>query len=245
MKKLLVMSFVLCLVSINVFAGPFSKFNEVLNGATSDSQAKKYLNDLASDLGNVMTGGSFGASASLGLSGIDLNLKVNYNKVTNEIMKREGTSELYVPMLTATVGLPYKIDVLAKYGYMQDTNIYGAGLKYLIFEGKDMVIPAVSVHGMYTMLNAREGNNKIDANNLGLGTVATFNIPIVTPYVGIGWNTTKVNPKSSDRQNLEGSSDGFGYYAGVAISAVIVNGNLGIGIYDGEVSYTFGISLGF
>ena len=245
MKKVVLLAVVVvCLMTVNVFAGPFSKFNEILNNATN-AQAQKCLDNLATDLGNVMTGGSFGASASLGLAGIDLNLKVNYNKVSNEIMKADGTSELYVPMLTAAVGLPYRIDVLAKYGYMQDANIYGAGLRYTVYEGKDLVIPAVSVHGMYTMLNAKEGDNKLDANNLGFGAVATFNLPVVTPYIGLGWDMTKVNPKSSDKQNLEGSSDCFGYYAGVAISAVIVNGNLGIGIYDGEVTYTFGLSLGF
>ena len=244
MKKILSAVFVLCLLSVSAFAGPFSKFNQILDGAT-DSQAQRYLNHLASDLGDIMTGGSFGASASLGLAGIDLNLKINYNKVSNEIMKAGGTSDLIVPMLTAAVGLPYNIDVLAKYGYMQDANIYGAGLRYLVFEGRDMVIPSITVHGMYTMLNAKEDDNKLDANNLGFGAVATFNIPMVTPYVGIGWDMTKVNPKSSNKQNLEGSYDGFGYYAGVAISVLVVHGNLGIGIYDGDVSYTFGLSLGF
>ena len=235
---------VLCLLSINVFAGPFGKFNEMMDSA-SDSQAKKYMEDLANDLGGIMTGGNFGVSASLGLANVNLNLKVNYNKVSNDIMKKSGTSEVYVPMLNAAVGLPYDINILAKYGYMQDTNIYGAGLRYLVYKGKDMIIPAVSVHGMYTMLNAREGSNKVDANNLGFGAVATFNIPIVTPYVGLGWDFTKAIAKSSSKQNTEGSSDGFGYYAGVSISAAVINGSLGIGVYDGDVSYTFGLSLGF
>ena len=244
MKKILSICALLCLVSVNIFAGPFSKFNDILNNAT-DAKAQKYLDNLASDLGGIMTGGSFGASASLGLVGVDLNLKVNYNKVSNEIMKAGGTSELYVPILTAAVGLPYDIDVLAKYGYMQDANIYGAGLRYLVFEGKDLIIPAITVQGMYTMLNAKDGDNKLDGNNLGFGAIATFNIPMVTPYVGIGWDTTKVNPKSSNRQDLEGSYEGFGYYAVVAISLAVINGNLGVGLYDGDVSYTFGLSLGF
>ena len=60
-------------------------------------------------------------------------------------MKAENTTELYVPMFTAAVGLPYDLEVLAKYGYMQDANIYGAGLRYLILESKDLVIPAITV----------------------------------------------------------------------------------------------------
>lgn len=245
MKKGVLVSTILCLFSVSVFAGPFSKFNYMMDSAISDKQAQRYMDHLTSDLGDIMTGGSFGVSAGLGIANVNLNLKVNYKKVSNEIMKESGSSEVYVPMLNAAVGLPYDISILAKYGYMQDTNIYGAGLRYLVYEGKDMIIPAVSVHGMYTMLNARDGDNKVDANNLGFGAVATFNIPIVTPYVGLGWDFTKAIAKSSIRKNMEGSYDGFGYYAGVAISALVINGSLGIGVYDGDVSYTFGLSLGF
>ncbi|WP_372518810.1 hypothetical protein [Candidatus Ruminimicrobiellum ovillum] len=244
MKKLLSVFAVLCFVSITVFAGPFAKFNDMLDYTTQE-QAQKYLDNLASDLGNIMTGGSFSASAGLGLNGIDLHLKVNYNKVSSEIFEAEEINELYVPMLTGAVALPGNINILAKYGYMQDTNIYGAGLRYKIFEGKDLIIPSVSIQGMYTLLKADDGINKVDGNNLGLGAVATFNIPIVTPYIGVGWDKTKVNPKSSNKQDLEGSYEGFGYYAGVSVSAVIINGTVGISVYDGYVSYTIGLSSGF
>ena len=244
MKKILSVCAVLCFASTIVLAGPFSKFNEVLDGV-SDEQAQKYLNNLSSDLGNIMTGGSFSASAAFGVSGIDVHLKINYNKISNEIMEAEGINELYVPMLTGGIKLSDQLDVLAKYGYLQDANIYGGGLRLLLFEGRDFVIPSISVHGMYTLIKADDGENKLDGNNLGLGTVATFNLPIVTPYVGIGWDKTKISPKSSNKQNLEGSYEGFGYYAGVSVSAIIINGTVGISVYDGYVSYTFGLSSAF
>ncbi len=244
MKKILSVCAVLCFASTIVLAGPFSKFNEVLDGV-SDEQAQKYLNNLSSDLGNIMTGGSFSASAAFGVSGIDVHLKINYNKISNEIMEAEGINELYVPMLTGGIKLSDQLDVLAKYGYLQDANIYGGGLRLLLFEGRDFVIPSISVHGMYTLIKADDGENKLDGNNLGLGAVATFNLPIVTPYVGIGWDKTKISPKSSNKQNLEGSYEGFGYYAGVSVSAIIINGTVGISVYDGYVSYTFGLSSAF
>ena len=244
MKKILSVCAVLCFASTIVLAGPFRKFNEVLDGV-SDEQAQKYLNNLSSDLGNIMTGGSFSASAAFGVSGIDVHLKINYNKISNEIMEAEGINELYVPMLTGGIKLSDQLDVLAKYGYLQDANIYGGGLRLLLFEGRDFVIPSISVHGMYTLIKADDGENKLDGNNLGLGAVATFNLPIVTPYVGIGWDKTKISPKSSNKQNLEGSYEGFGYYAGVSVSAIIINGTVGISVYDGYVSYTFGLSSAF
>ena len=244
MKKILSVCAVLCFASTIVLAGPFSKFNEVLDGV-SDEQAQKYLNNLSSDLGNIMTGGSFSASAAFGVSGIDVHLKINYNKISNEIMEAEGINELYVPILTGGIRLSDQLDILAKYGYLQDTNIYGGGLRLLVFEGRDFVIPSISVHGMYTLIKADDGENKLDGNNLGLGAVATFNLPIVTPYIGVGWDKTMAKPKSSNKQGLEGSYEGFGYYAGVSVSAIIINGTVGISVYDGYVSYTFGLSSAF
>ncbi len=244
MKRVLILFTVLLFSSVNAFAGPFGKFNEVLD-SVSEEQAQKYLNNLSSDLGNIMTGGSFSAAAAFGVSGIDVHLKINYNKISNEIMEAEGINELYVPMLTGGIRLSDQLDILAKYAYLQDANIYGGGLRLLVFEGRDFVIPSISVHGMYTLIKADDGENKLEGNNLGLGAVATFNLPIVTPYVGVGWDKTKANPKSSNKQNLEGSYEGFGYYAGVSVSAIIINGTVGISVYDGYVSYTFGLSSAF
>ncbi len=94
MKKGILVSTILCLFSVSVFAGPFSKFNEIMDSATKN-QAQHYLDSLASDLGNIMTGSNFGVSAGLGLANVNLNLKVNYNKVSNTIMKRSGTSKYF------------------------------------------------------------------------------------------------------------------------------------------------------
>lgn len=244
MKKILMLVSVLCFASTIVLAGPFGKMNEVLDNAT-DEQAQNYLDNLASDLGNIMTGGSFSASAALGVSGIDVHLKINYNKITNEIMEAEMINELYVPMLTGGIRLSEQLDILAKYGYVEDANIYGGGLRCLVFEGRDLVIPSISIHGMYTIMKVDDGNNKLDGNNLGLGAVATFNLPVVTPYVGLGWDKTIAKPKSSNKEGLEGSYEGFGYYAGVSVSAIVINGTVGISVYDGYVSYTFGLSSAF
>ena len=244
MKKIFMLVSVLCFASTIAFAGPFGKMNEVLDNAT-DEQAQDYLDNLASDLGNIMTGGSFSASAVLGVSGIDLHLKINYNKITNEIMEAEMINELYVPMLTGGIRLSDQLDILAKYGYVEDANIYGGGLRCLVFEGRDLVIPSISIHGMYTIMKVDDGSNKLDGNNLGLGAVATFNLPVVTPYVGLGWDKTIAKPKSSNKEGLEGSYEGFGYYAGVSVSAIVINGTVGISVYDGYVSYTIGLSSAF
>ncbi len=244
MKKIfLIFSFVF--LSLNVaFAGPFDKFNDVLNSA-SNRDAQKYLDNLANDLGALMTGGSFGVSASLGFARLKLNAKLTNTNVSNEIMDAEGTSVLYMPVFQAEFGLPYDLDIIGRYAYSYDSNLYGLGARYLVYDSSIIVVPSVSVQGIYSIFKTSSGENKLDTDNIALGAVATFNIPIVTPYVAIGFDKTNLKPQSSNKQNLSGSSSSMGYSAGVAVSFAMINGNAGITIYDGRPNYSFGLSAGF
>jgi len=244
MKKIaLIMSFV-CFCVVSVFASPFDKFNSVLDSAT-DKQAQRYLDNLASDLGAAMTGGSFGVSSSLGLANFNLNIKLSNINVSNEIMDAAGTSVLYMPIIQAEFGLPYDINLIGRYSYFYDSNLYGLGARYDVYDSTVIFIPSVAVQGIYSILKTSSGSNKLDTDNIALGAVATFDVPFVTPYIGIGWDTTTLKPKSSTKQNLSGTASCMGYSAGVAISVLMINGNVGVTIYDGTPNYSFGISAGF
>ncbi len=244
MKKIFLTFAFMCFTFGAVYAGPFDKFNDVLNSASS-RDAQRYLDNLATDLGSVMTGGSFGVSGSLGLARLKLNVKLTNTNVSNEIMDAEGTSVLYMPVFQAEFGLPYDIDIIGRYAYFYDSNLYGLGARYTVYDSSVLVIPSVSVQGIYSILKTSAGENKLDTDNIALGAVATFNVPIVTPYVGIGWDTTNLKPKSSDKQDLTGSASAMGYSAGVAVSFAMINGNVGITVYDGQPNYSFGLSAGF
>ncbi len=244
MKKLLLSVAVFCLAVSSAFANPFDKFNEKMNAA-SDSLAKHYLNNLASDMGAVMTGGNYGVSVGLGLLKFSASAKLNTVNVDNEIMRAEGTNLLIVPMINASLGLPYDFELLAKYGYCYGTNIYGGGLRYKVYDSDIFFIPSVTVQGVYTLANVSDSGNKLNANNLALGATATFPVPFVTPYVCVGWDQTKVEDKSSIHSGMTGSADGMGYGFGVAISILVVNGNIGVHYTDGVPSYTFGLNVGF
>lgn len=244
MKKVLLLVAAVCLMSSAAFANPFDKFNDVMNGA-SDSLAKRYLNHLASDMGAVMMGGNYGVSVGLGFLKFSASAKINTVNVDNEIMRAEGTNVLVVPMISASLGLPYDFEFLAKYGYLYGTNIYGAGLRYNVYDSDVFFIPSVTVQGVYTLANVSDSGNKLNANNIALGATATFPVPFVTPYVCVGWDRTEVEDKSSIHSGMKGSDDGVGYGFGVAISIVVVNGHAGVQYNDGVPSYTFGLNVGF
>lgn len=244
MKKIFLIICFICMTEVLSYASPFDKFNSVLDSATNQ-QAQRYLDNLASDLGSVMTGGSFGVSSSLGIANFNLNIKLSNINVSNEIMDAAGTSVLYMPIVQAEFGLPYDVDLIGRYSHFYDSNLYGLGARYAVYDSTVILIPSVSVQGIYSMLKTSSGDNKLDADNIALGAVATFNVPFVTPYIGLGWDTTNLKPKSSNKQYLSGSASCMGYSAGVAVSVLMINGNAGVTIYDGTPNYSFGISAGF
>ncbi len=244
MKKFWLLAAVFCLASSAAFANPFDKFNEKMNAASAGT-AKHYLNNLASDMGAVMTGGNYGVSVGLGLLNFSASAKLNTVNVDNEIMRADGTSTLLVPMINAALGLPYDFELLAKYGYFYGTNIYGAGLRYKVYDSDVLFIPSVTVQGVYTLANVKDGSNKLNANNLALGATGTFPIPYVTPYVCVGWDRTKVEDKSSIHSGMTGSAEGMGYGFGVSVSILSIYGNVGVHYTDGVPGYTFGLNVGF
>ena len=244
MKKVFYVFAIMLFTVCYAFAGSFDKFNAMLGDAVDDRTAQKLLDNLASDMGAVMTGGNFGVSASLGLLNLSANLKVSNINVSNEIMRNSGTSEMYLPILSLQMGLPYRLAILAKYGVGYDSNLYGVGLRYGIYESPMLGLPSVSVQGMYSFMQTRSNGNDFDTDDIDLGAVATFDhIPFVTPYVSVGWDKAKLKPKSSSKQHLTGEADNFGYGLGVSISIVTFHVSGGVSWYRGIPNYTFGLNF--
>ncbi|GAB1402711.1 hypothetical protein MASR1M68_16220 [Elusimicrobiota bacterium] len=245
MRKIITVLILCSSISISSFASTFSAFNLLLNSA-SDSVAESLLNDLSSDMGSLILGGNIGASGSLGFSKLRLNLKISGSRMNSEIMRASGSSMLYMPILHAEFGLPYRIELIGRYGFGYDSNIYGAGARYGLYESELIVIPSVSVQGLYSILNARSNGNDFDANNISLSTVATFDqLPFVMPYAGIGWSRTELKPKSSSKQHLTGADATMGYTLGMSVSVLMINADANVTWYDMIPNYSLSISAGF
>lgn len=245
MKKISTVLILLLTMSVSSFASSFSAFNVLLNSAT-DSQAESLLNNLSSDMSSLMLGGNMGVSGSLGFSSIRLNLKISGAHMNSEIMRASDSDILYMPILNAEIGMPYRIDLIGRYGFGYDSTIYGIGVRYGLFESSMLVLPSISVQGLYSMMSTRSNGNDFDANNKSLSAVATFDqIPIVVPYAGIGWSQTNLTPKSSNKQHLTGTDSSMGYTLGLSASFLMLNADISVTWYDMIPNYTLGISAGF
>lgn len=240
MKKLLIAA-LLALVSQNVFAGPFGKFNAVLDHSTK-GQAQHYLDVLAKDLTPIMAGGSYGVGASLGAPSINVSLSGSYNDMSSD-NKLVSDSSLTYPMLQVEVGLPAKIDLILRGSMAYDSTILGGGLRYQLLESSFIIIPTISVTGLYNNLSAKDSDNKFGMNNYIASATASFpNIPLITPFVNVTYTYSDLKAKSSIYDGTTASYSAPGYGIGAAFSFLMLTGSVSVNwLGDDSISYGFGL----
>ncbi|OGS18306.1 MAG: hypothetical protein A2219_08745 [Elusimicrobia bacterium RIFOXYA2_FULL_50_26] len=251
MKKALVLAVVLMEITATVFAAnPFDEFNNKVAGAATEV-AQQYLDNFAKDLGAVLGGGTFHQGKTLGFPGFDIGIHVPAKKVRsdNEIVKAAGIDTFMFPALQAEIGLPAKIDLLARYMGYAGSNLIGVGGRYGILKGSLPLMPSLSVQGIYSMLNVNADANKFNATTISVGAVASFNIPVVDPYVGIGFDSTSVEPDSSislPQAGMKGSASAYRLEAGINLSLFpLTYLQLGGVLINSDLSYTAGLGLKF
>lgn len=246
MKKILVFSTALLFFSSVAFAGPFDSFTNTLNNTTR-SQAQRYLDAFARDFGQAISGGGYGIGMNLGALGIYLSAKMSYQDVSsdNKIVDDSGSSSIFFPILQGEIGLPYKFDAIVRLSYLNDTTILGGGLRYELIEGRNLVIPTVSLQSVYTHSFTDFDDVKFSAWNLKSGATAYFGqIPFVQPYLFLNYDITYLYDDSS-RYSLKSDVYGFGYGIGANVSLGMLSLSLAVSLYDSQPNYNVGFFIGF
>lgn len=248
MKQLLTLAFVCLFFAGSVFAGPYDELNSVLDkNKISKSKAQNYLNSLTDDVGQAISGGSFGVGASLGLLGMNLSLKVSGQQVSggNKIVDKAGYDYLFYPILQLEFGLPYRFDLIVRGTHFYDSTVLGGGLRWEAIEGRDLYIPTVSLQSIYNNVQADDSGNKFNLWNLKTSATAYFDqVPFVKPYVFVAFDTTELDLKSSDYAGLSSSRQGAGYGIGANVRILILNIGGTVSFYDGTPNYSINLFLG-
>jgi opacity protein-like surface antigen len=121
----------------------------------------------------------------------------------------------------------------------------GVGARYGIIKSGIPGMPAISVQAVYNQLNVSAGDNKFSANTISVAGVVSLNLPVVTPYAGLGFDTTKVTP-DSDITDAEGSASGIRLEGGVNLSLVpLTYLQLGASLVNSDMGYTLGLGVKF
>lgn len=251
MKKSLLIAVLMLMGSTGLYAAnPFDEFKSSLSGLTTELAQKK-LDNFSKDLGSLMGGGTFHTGKSLGIPGFDVSARVMTKKISDDddIVKAAGVNAAYLPMLQAEIGLPAKIDLIGRFVSYQDSSLVGGGLRYAIFQNDFPGLPSLSVQALYNTLNVKAGENKLKASNFSAMAMASFNVPIVDPYIGIGTDSTTVEPDSSiplPQSGMKGNASGVRVEAGVNLGILpFTYLQIGGTLTGGSIDYSAGFGVKF
>ncbi|MDI6756792.1 MAG: hypothetical protein QME32_02080 [Endomicrobiia bacterium] len=182
-------------VSSQLRAATFDEFaNEINNKAQSVIETR--LNALAADLGAAISQTGFHQTATIGgtLPGFDLGAHVAYKNVSsnNVIFKSAGVDLLVLPVIQMEVGLPIiNLDILARYATFDRSTLVGGGLRYSIFKTLPFDVTALT---LYNALNVDAGVNKLSASVITGSLGVNFNVPIISPYVAVSFDSVSLTP---------------------------------------------------
>ena len=214
-------------ITIGILIFPFSalRADELKNNFQANIDQTS-LNALANDIGAVMGGGSFHEGKALGFPlGFDVGVHVPVVGIQsdNKILK-DDVSTVQALWGQAEVGLPGRINVIGRVGKLYDANLIGGGLRVGLLTPSVPAVPALSVSALYSKLK----HDFIDLSTLSVNAVVSIDLPFIHPYVGVGYDRTKLEPTAaafvivpaSVSRNLEGKADGYRAEAGINLSII-------------------------
>ena len=210
------------------------------------------LDVLAKDLGAIAAAGSFHSGENLGFPlGFDVGAHAVIMRVQPENpVLRDDDADIASAFGQAEVGLPGRLNVIARGGVLGDAEVFGGGVRYGILTPSAPGLPAVSVAVLYNQIE----HDLFDGQVLSGNAVVSVDLPFVRPYIGGGYDTSKLEPAGdaftgpgagADR-SLEGEADGYRAEAGVNLSLIpFTYINLGAGLANGERYYHGGVGARF
>ena len=246
-KKLFVFQSVFFLAAACLFAAnPFDQFKNSLSGV-ANSVAQQNLDNFAKDFGALLDGGSYHQAKVLGFPGVDIGVHVPAVKTSEEdtIVKASSVNNMFLPIIQAEAGLPAKIDIIGRFSSYENSTLIGGGVRYGIIKSELPAVPSVSVQALYTQFEANVGLNKFKANDVGVHAIASFDLVVVTPYVGIGYNSVNVVPDISIT-NLTSRVNFVRIEGGINIALLPATYlQLGANSVDGRIGYVIGLGARF
>lgn len=212
MKKVVLV--VAMLGAAHAVAGDLSQI-----GTLTQSQFLK----LSSDLGAATAYKGLTPATPLGISGFDVGVEVTQTSIENTALFRQAgagdLSNLYVPKIHLTKGLPFGFDIGAFVSKVSGVNgsLFGAEARYAILDD-GLTTPAFGVR--------LSGSKLTGVGNVKLSTVAvdamlSKKLALVTPYIGAG--SVRVTSRADVGGLREERFDKSRVFIGLNVNIVLTN----------------------
>ncbi len=227
------------------FGDFYDKFQDYVGGQVGD----KYLKPFAKDLGGLIGGGSFHTGKSCGFPGFDIGIHLPLVSKPSEedeiLIKGLGGDKVYgLPWVQGEIGLPLlSFDAILRASYLGEAGgkLFGGGVKYSLLSGSIPLTPAISFSFLVNSLT----HKKLNVLNYGFNGVASWGLPIVTPYAGIGFDNTTVKSKILSKES-EATASGWRFIGGINFKLFpLTYFHLGLGLVNNISSYELGLGISF
>lgn len=200
---------------------PLSSMASDIDNIGSLSQG--LFKDLTADLGAALSYKAIRPAEPMGSLGFDIGFEVTSTSLESDALEQATTdnapSNLLVPKLHVSKGLPFGFDVGAFYTSVPDSNIglVGGELSYALLEG-GVISPALSLRGTFSRLT---GVDELDLTTRGLELSISKGFAFFTPYAGIGqvWIDSGTNVITLEDESLTKSK----YFLGFNLNLGLMN----------------------
>jgi len=169
--------------------------------------ASNLLKPFALDLGGLLGASTVDTGRTYGFPGFwvggDASLQTRPDR-DDLILRNSGVHSFALPIVQAGVGLPLGLDVIVHGVGAYGVNIYGGGVRKSLYRTGlvDTFLPNVSVSAFGDKVNA----GPFSASHGAVNATATWNLPIIKPFVEAGYDATKVTVGAARNQSAVGVS---------------------------------------
>jgi hypothetical protein len=197
----------LALLAVLAYAAPAA--HAVLNPFSGFSQnaASSALKPFALDLGGLLGASTVETGRTYGLPGFWVGADAVAQARPNSddlILRNAGVHAFALPMIQAGAGLPFDTDVIVHGVGAYGATIYGGGVRKSLYRTGTLTtfLPNLAVSLFGDKVNAGAFNSSHGAAN----ATATWNLPILKPFIEAGYDLTKVTVGASRTPGLAGTS---------------------------------------
>lgn len=173
-----------------------AEYDGLYAAGTSDLKA------FAGDLGGLLGSGSNQTARSLGFSGFDLGVRGAMQlkpSLKNSAVKKNRAFGL--GLVQAEIGMPYRVDGFVRGGLYEGVAVAGGGVRYGLWNVSD---EKYKINAMLVVMGNIAAHKYFYAAHFNTSLVGSMNVPVLAPYVGVGFDSTRLEVQSVNDVALNG-----------------------------------------
>lgn len=170
-------------------------------GGFSEHIDRGSMKPFARDLGAVLGAATFHSGRSLGFSGFDVGVRSGLMfspDRDNRALRGRGVSVFGIPFFQAEIGLPFSLDGFIRGISFQGVTIAGGGLRYALVKASDK---ALKPQFLVSWSGHSVAHKDFSASHFGLNLVTSVQYKVLNPYLGVGFDRTRVVVRAVPRQD--------------------------------------------